>query len=178
MSKIAGIDFSITSPAICIGEEGDIPVFHAFRSAKKMVSGSPNIILYDYPDWVKPQERFEYLSNWAMEIIKDVDIVKIEGFSMGSKGRVFDIAEATGILKWKIWKAGKELIIIPPTTAKLFATGKGNATKNKMVLSYLEEENAIDVFGILDKKFNQDKKDVASPMGDIIDSYWMWRYHE
>lgn len=178
MTKRAGIDFSLTSPAVCVGIDGGPHVLHSFRASKKQKSTHPDIILYDYPEWSHQQERLEKLALWVFDIVKDCDSIQIEGYSMGSKGRVFDIAEGTELVKYFLWKHGKDLLLIPPTTAKQFATGKGNATKNLMVLAYNKEEYTLDVFGALGKIFDPANKKVASPMGDLIDSYWMWKYRE
>ena len=48
-------------------------------------------------------------------------------------GRVFHIAENTGVLKYKLWKAGKPLEVIPPTTIKQFATGEATHQKKRCI---------------------------------------------
>jgi len=175
----AGIDFSITSPAICIGRPGETPTFHAFRKAKKQVSCHPNLILYDYPEWSTQEERFDKLATWAVQIVADADIIQMEAYAMRAMGNVFDIGEATGVLKHKLYVLGKKFErLIVPSEAKKFATGKGNSKKNQMAISYLKEPCAIDVFGILGKEFDENNENVASPMSDIIDAYWMWKFHE
>ncbi len=54
----------------------------------------------------------------------------LEGYSFGSKGKVFHIAENTGILKYKIHNMGVPLEVIPPTTVKKFATGQRKCRQN------------------------------------------------
>lgn len=175
--KRAGIDYSITSPGICIGFDDEVPVFHAFRSAKKQMS-HPNLVLYDYPEWITQEERLDKLATWVLQIVQEADVIQMEGYAMAGKGRVFDLAEAAGLVKHFLYKIGKQILIIPPTNAKKFATGSGGAKKNQMVLAYNKENSAIDIFGILGRKFDPLNKKVASPMGDIVDSYWMWKYRE
>lgn len=176
----AGIDFSITSPAICIGdpETGDFTL-HAFKQAKKH-EGGDRIFLYDYPEWSTPEERFFKLASWAIKIISDFDCdeVNIEGYSMGSKGQVFHIGEATGLLKHFIWMRGILHSELPPTTVKKWATGKGNADKHDMAEKFISDHTGIDIFGHFGKEYSRDMKKIPSPISDMIDAYWMWKYHE
>ena len=62
-------------------------------------------------------------------------VVVLEGYAMGGKGRVFDIAEMGGVLKWRLRLANIPLSIVPPTSRAKFITGKGNANK-AMVVSF------------------------------------------
>ena len=39
-----------------------------------------------------------------MDKVIGCEQIAIEGYSMGSKGKVFNIAENTGVLKYKIYK--------------------------------------------------------------------------
>jgi crossover junction endodeoxyribonuclease RuvC len=77
------------------------------------------------------EDRYDDISNWAINITQkhDVDNVILEGYSYGSTGKVFNIAENTAILKYNLWDSRIPFLIVPPTTIKKFATGKGNANK-------------------------------------------------
>jgi Holliday junction resolvasome RuvABC endonuclease subunit len=107
-----------------------------------------------------------------MSIIQPVDANRIvlEGYSFGSTGRVFHIAENIGLLKHKMWEAKIKFDVIAPTAIKKFATGKGNANKEKMQEAFVDETN-IDVKLVLSQSEKQ-----WSPSGDIIDSYYMCKY--
>ena len=148
-----GIDYSMTSPAICIAN-GDSLSFHYLTSVKKFEGKfSGNVYGYVYPDWTEPEERFHKISEWAISVIeKTCDpqwglntpmSVVIEGYSMGSKGKVFHIAENTGILKYKLWQKNITFVTPAPTSIKKFATGKGNADKSMMYESFLAK-NGLD----------------------------------
>ena len=89
---------------------------------------------------------------------------------MGSVGQVFSIAENTAILKFKIYQAKIEYRIVPPTTLKKFATGKGNADKLMMYEAFVKKTN-YDPRKIL----NSEAK-LGSPFTDIADSYWLAEY--
>jgi len=79
--------------------------------------------------------RFLDIANSVIELLEKDDIVCIEGFSYGSKGAAVSIQYGIG---WSIRSAlvqkGMTYIEVPPTTVKKFATGKGNAKKEDMVL--------------------------------------------
>ena len=63
----------------------------------------------------------------------------MEGYSFGSTGRVFNIAENTGILKYNLWAALIHFDVLAPTTVKKFATGSGSASKVDMFNQFVEE---------------------------------------
>lgn len=74
-------------------------------------------------------------NNWIMRQVLEkgagVDLLAIEGYSFGSQGRaVFDTAELGGIVRWALWSKGIPFVEVPPTSLKLFATGKGNSKKD------------------------------------------------
>jgi len=79
------------------------------------------------------------------------DMIVIEGYSFGSKGRVFDIAEFTGSLKYLIelqyLESGLKapFVVIPPTNLKLYTTGKGQADKD-VIEANLKKKYNIDLF--------------------------------
>lgn len=57
-----------------------------------------------------------------------------EGYSYGSKGQaVIDIGELGGYLRLLMWQGGYDFNLVPPTTLKKYATGKGNSAKNIML---------------------------------------------
>ena len=59
-------------------------------------------------------------------------MVALEDYAFAAKGRVFHIAENTGILKYKLFQQGIPLETISPSAVKKNATGKGNADKEMM----------------------------------------------
>ena len=84
---------------------------------------------------------------------------------MGSRGRVFHIAENTGVLKQKIYKAGITFEVVPPSTWKKEVVGKGNADKQ-----YVYESMNVDLKNIFKSK------SITSPINDIADSYFICKY--
>lgn len=59
----------------------------------------------------------------------------IEDYAMGAKGRTFDIGELGGIVKLEAWTYKVNILRVPPSSLKMFATGKGNADKNQVMLA-------------------------------------------
>ena len=92
----------------------------------------------------------------------------IEGYAYGAKGRVFHIAENTGVLKYKLFQANIPVEIISPSEVKKKATGKGNADKKAMHIAFMQETGYN-----LKTLITPDKKEVTNPVSDIVDSYYV-----
>ena len=99
-------------------------------------------------------------------------MVALEDYAYGAKGRVFHIAENTGILKYKLWQNSIPLDVVQPTKVKKFGTGKGNAGKPEMFQAFVEETG-------VDLRFhmNDTKKDIGNPISDIVDAYYICKYN-
>jgi len=68
----------------------------------------------------------------------DPELFVLEGLSMGSfAGKVHDRTGLHYILRWQLWHGAgeEEVLIVPPATLKKFVAGKGNATKEFMLLN-------------------------------------------
>lgn len=176
---IAGIDYSLRSPCICVftGTEKEAFIFdrctfHFLTDTKKYAKFFlKNIYGERFQDWNKDFQRYKSIADWSMDQMMGCEQIAIEGYSMGSKGKVFNIAENTGVLKYKIYNAGIPLEVVPPTTVKKFATGKGNADKGMMHNSFMAETRQN-----LRTSITPDKKKVSNPVSDIVDSYYICKY--
>jgi len=177
MTWVAGIDYSLTSPAICIAEVRDNKIkfedcrFHYIKQTKNQDSvGVFNG--YDYPEYSDEIERYVNLAEWVIERIRwyngRVECVYIEDYAFAATGRVFNIGENTGILKQKLRSSGFRFTTIPPTVIKKEATGKGNANKELMYETFLEETK-IDLQSRLTPKSTK----IVNPVSDIVDSYYI-----
>ena len=145
-------------------------MFYYLTSKKKWIGKqSENIIGYEHKEWKDPIERFTYISDFAIEIIKQTQNpeIYIEGYSYGSKGRgLFQIAENCGILKYRLQEQNFNYETVVPSVVKKGATGKGNADKDLMYEAFVKEVK-ID----LKKLFDTEK--VGNPLSDIVDSYYI-----
>lgn len=114
--------------------------------------------------------RFEKIANYFVRALNEhgVKRVFLEGYSLGSKGKVFSIAENTAVLKYILWKLNIEVTIFAPTTIKKYATDKGNANKDLMKESY---ESTVQLKTLHPISHYKD-----SPYTDCIDAYWILQY--
>jgi Holliday junction resolvasome RuvABC endonuclease subunit len=172
----AGIDYSLTSPAVCVYNEsaGDFCFANCeffVLNDKKVPTTPKNIGIYPHKDWKDPNERYHNIATFIMNIYENFQdtSVLIEDYSMGSKGKVFHIAENTEVLQYNLWQKKIPYKKIPPTSLKKWATGKGNANKDAMYQKFLEVEG-IDLINLLGLK------NCDSPISDIVDSYWLCKY--
>jgi len=168
---IVGIDYSLTSPAICINiDNADVLMFYYLTNKKKYIGKmSEDIIGYEHKEYDTPIRRFTYISDFIFDHVSGLinPIIFIEGYSFGSKGQgIFQIAENCGILKYRLQEAKIPYETVVPSVVKKGATGKGNADKDMMYESFNKETN-ID----LKKVFDTDK--IGNPLSDIADSYFI-----
>lgn len=178
--KLVGIDYSLTSPAITthIGTKWSIDncTFYYLVGREKNMSTNKKYVSAVYPkDYKSHEERINSLSQWALDIIEDFspDYIALEGYAFGARGSsLFQIAENTGLLKWRLWTKKYKCEVYPPTMIKKFATTKGNANKAKMIESF-QEETKINIHKVLDSKS-------SNPASDIVDSYFICKkgFHE
>jgi crossover junction endodeoxyribonuclease RuvC len=80
-------------------------------------------------------DRFVDLTESILEELHPNDIIAIEGFSYGSKGRGVSTQYGIGwLIRAELFKRGYDYIEVSPSAVKKFATGKGNEKKENMVL--------------------------------------------
>ena len=168
---IIGIDYSLTSPAVCVNIDGDAGLMFYYLTTKKKWIGqmSEEIIGYEHKEWTDPIERFKYISDFALDIISPLlnPQIFIEGYSFGSKGQgLFQIAENCGILKYRLQEEQLPYATVVPSVVKKGATGKGNADKEMMYEAFVKETK-------LDLKKIFDTEKVGNPISDIADSYFI-----
>lgn len=174
MSIVAGIDYSMTSPAICIHNGAEW--HHDNCTFLYLVKREKNLVTRGqfygelYPEWLADPQRYDKLATWSLKHLKANGCTRawIEGYALGATGRVFQIAENTGHLKYKLWSEKIKYDTFPPSVIKKLATGKGNANKEKMLESFLAETN-IDIRRILD--IHSEKQ--WNPISDIVDAYYI-----
>jgi crossover junction endodeoxyribonuclease RuvC len=79
--------------------------------------------------------RFMDIAKTVMKYITEHDVICIEGFSYSSRGAAVSVQYGIGwILRAELIKAGLSYYEVPPSSVKKFATGKGNAKKDELVL--------------------------------------------
>lgn len=79
--------------------------------------------------------RFIDIAEQVLLHIQPNDVICIEGFSYGSKGKGVSTQYGIGwMIRAELIRNGYTYYDVPPTTVKKFATGKGNTKKDEMVL--------------------------------------------
>ncbi len=171
---IVGIDYSLTSPAICIGDSDNFTSNEIyFLTDRKSHEGKVQNVVGDlHKEHSFPSERYENICDWVLQKIAKYpnSTVLIEDYSFASTGKVFHIAENCGLLKYKLYKAGYKFYTVPPTVVKKYATGKGNADKQSLYNTFTEKTGEY----LLPYVSKTGK--VGSPASDIVDSFFINQY--
>ena len=177
---IIGIDYSLTSPAVCITDDFKFNNSHFYylTNRKKYIGKMmKNIEGFEHEEYTDNIKRFKNISDFVFQVLgrhisptigfRSINKIFIEGYSFGSKGQgLFQIAENCGILKYRLMGTQIPYDTIVPSVIKKGATGKGNADKDKMYEAFVKETK-VD----LKKLFDTDK--VGNPISDIADSYFI-----
>lgn len=165
----------MSSPAIAV-HTGDVWSFHACKfyfltAVKKFEIKTDCIESTLYKNWQSNEERFDFISSWALNIIRKHKgaHVFIEDYAFAAKGVVFHIGECAGTLKHKLWQNNFKYTAFSPPSIKKFASGKGNSNKILMYDAFVKE-TSFQVDAQLDCKVGD------SPSSDIIDAYYVAKY--
>jgi Holliday junction resolvasome RuvABC endonuclease subunit len=180
--RYVGIDYSIRCPAICIFETNELPPvwypencqIHFLTDKKKYAYRiTPNIIGYHAPVYKEQDEmdRFNKISNWALDLLTKQDIIGIEEYAFSAQGMVYKIGENTGLLKYKMWSGKMNFECISNSKPKKLATGKGNADKQSVYDAFCAE-TGWNIHHHIQSRSNK----IMSPLTDVADSYWICKY--
>lgn len=170
-----GIDYSLTSPCVCISKDKvySHSYFYFLSNNKKHIGKFYNILGDEHDEYLSDPQRYENIASWVLSILpkpSDDLYILIEDYSYGSKGKVFHIAENCAILKYLLYKNEYNYYTIAPTVIKKYATGKGNADKQKMYDAFFAKTE-IDLISV----FSSTKR-LTSPVTDIVDSFYLTCY--
>ena len=98
MNKIAGVDYSLTSPAICVWKSEDDRIFdfdscdvYYLETTSRQgttTHGILNLHSEPYPDWETEEQRHDLLSDWAMSILQGCEVF-IEGYAFATSGKSY-----------------------------------------------------------------------------------------
>ena len=186
--RIAGIDYSLTSPAICVWKSTNDGIFnfdgcdlYYLEKSKRRGSTSHGILnlhVDSYPEWKSEEERHEKLASWAYQRVQGCDVF-LEGYAFATSGKshVRSVAENTGLLKHKMYKVKQSFTSVPPSVIKKYATGKGNANKELMYDAFTAE--LLTPPDLKDRLTPKAKK-LTNPVTDIVDAYFIakWGWEE
>lgn len=125
--KVMGYDPSLTSSGFAYTDVED--KVHTGRITPKRMQGP---------------ERLDYLEESFNKLIMEssaylgglVRLIAYEGYSMGRNARgsrAFSMGEGGGVVKLVAWRMGIDVLLVPPTSLKLFTTGSGGASKEDII---------------------------------------------
>ena len=178
MKTVVGIDYSLTSPCVCVSNNNSFSdSYFYFLTDRKFLTGQVLNILGDLHDnYLTDQQRYENIASWVLNILSNLDKsntdIIIEDYSFGSKGKVFNLAENCGLLKYLLYKEGYNFFTVAPSAVKKYATGKGNAGKQQMYDAFYELSQ-IDLIWLYAPTTHK----LGSPVTDIIDSFYLAKYY-
>jgi len=114
-------------------------------------------------------KRLEFIKQSVMAYVEfhNPDTVILEGYSYGSRiGQAFSIGELGGVVRLGL-SSKYSVLVVPPTCLKKFITGKGNASKDVMLMKTFKkygieftDNNKCDAFGLaqMGKAFSEGTK--------------------
>lgn len=182
--KVAGIDYSMTCPAITVlRTKTDFDQYYITPTKKYDGYMGNRIYGFLMPEYESNEHRFDIISQWSVKILNKhkVSDVALEGYSMGSKGQVFNIGENTGVLKNRLFESKIKFMVPSPKTIKAFARNfllKEDQRINGKLIN-MDKEQMIKAYNIVT---NRDLHDImgspssGSPLSDIADSYFLSLY--
>ena len=183
-NRVAGIDYSLTSPAICVWKKTDDGLFNFDRCdvyylenssrSRSPSHGILNLHADPYPNWESEEERHDLLSDWAYQRVQGCEVF-IEGYAFATSGKSYvrSVAENTGLLKHKMYKVKIPYQSVPPTVIKKYATGKGNANKDLMYEAFSDE---LLTPPDLKSALTPISKKLTNPVTDIVDAYYIAKW--
>jgi hypothetical protein len=178
MPIIAGIDYSMSSPGMTIVDSRKPFIFENMQmffltDKPKFAKSYGNVHGFDYPVWLTPEERFAKVADIFMSVMRKLNVkyVMLEGYSYGSAGRTFHLAENLSVLKHYMWKEDIVYFETAPSSLKKMATGNGRADKPEMVRKFNDtictDRTLNDIIGLSSKNI------AAKPVDDLVDSAWL-----
>ena len=135
--RFVGLDLSTKTGLVIIDESGNVLTETEITSNIK-----------------RDPERMIDLTEQVLAHLKKDDIIAIEGFSYGSRGKGMSFQFGYGYsIQTALYKNDYDYLIVTPSQVKKFATGKGNASKESMILPIYkrwgyehESDNVRDAF--------------------------------
>ena len=173
---VIGIDFSMSSPGLCVykGPKNDFSFLKCelYSLSNYDIPSFDNFHFNQHKEFKTQQERFHNISEWVLENLPygKIDFIGLEDYSMGSRGKVFNIGENTGILKYRLWQKNLNVLLYSPKAVKKYATQNGNSDKQKMVDQF-GKDTGIDL-----KKQIQPNRKLGSPTSDLVDAFYICKF--
>ncbi len=112
------------------------------------VNGEQAVVGTVRPKKLKGLDRIAFIRDQVQEMFDEAapELIAYEGYAMGrfaGGGRLADLGELGGVLKLMAFERKIPLLLVPPTCLKLFATGKGNADKDRVMAAMAKERGKL-----------------------------------
>jgi hypothetical protein len=172
--KILGLDLSINGSG-CVKFELDDKLnvigksYLSFTQVKK--HETKEILHFSKKNFPNNFEQNAWTITNILAFCEGCEYVAVEDYAFGAKGMVFHIGEFVGEVKkflywgWNKNNRGMNLRLYDPCSIKMWATDRGNATKEDMVDSYDKVHKDPLKLSFLNR--------FGSPKEDIVDAYFI-----
>ncbi len=174
MFKIVGLDLSINGSG-CVKFELDNNLdiikkeYMSFTQVKK--NETKNIHHFSKKQFRNSFEQEAWMVSHFFDFLEGCEYAAVEDYAFGAKGMVFNIGEFCGHIKrflywgWDNNNQGMNLRLYDPCSIKMWATDRGNATKEDMVDAYDKVHKDPFKLTFLNR--------FGSPKEDIVDAYFI-----
>lgn len=127
LGRVIGLDVSTLTGIATIFPNGDTQTFE--------------LVLRPQTTYTGRMQRLGTLEKALRELLnggKPVALVAIEGYAMGTKFMRTEQIELGCLTRYVCWQMKVPVVEIAPTSLKKFATGKGHAQKNMIMMHCLK----------------------------------------
>lgn len=142
MSAYVGIDLSLTSSGVAVYDPqmtvpGGVAATHCIKTKAPV------------PGYDSKLDRFWSITRQIIGTFGHDDVhVFLEGPSYGSAGQAtHDMAGNWWLLYEALTYDGCKITVIPPAVVKMYATGKGNASKDAVLAAAIKRYPDVDIPG-------------------------------
>lgn len=142
MSCVIGIDQSVLHTGVCVLNTD---------------TGVALLALIEPPKQHSGLERLVYLHTELTKFLRGTlaEVAVLEGYSIDSHNRPFDLGEVGGVVKLVLHAHAKRVHSAAPKQLKKFVTGNGQATKSDVIAAIhsiwgvgIENDNLADAYGL------------------------------
>jgi crossover junction endodeoxyribonuclease RuvC len=107
------------------------------------------------PEELDGMERIKWILDSVWNLTEDAHFTVIEGYAFDRPNQAHQIGELGGVVRFTLWEGGRPFVLIAPSSMKMFATGKGNASKDEVLACAIRK---LDYLG-----FSKDEADALFP---------------
>lgn len=148
--RLVALDASLTSTGVAVYNAGAPDLITATCKPPAHIDGTRRLI--HIRDYVRA------LVTGEVAALPMADVVLLEGYAYGmirGQSNAHSLGELGGVLRVELLELEIPLVVVPPATLKVYATGKGNAAKT-------------DVFGAAVHRSGRE-----FPNTDEADAWWL-----